>query len=100
MWGDPKAELGTEITYGDMERPSSSSSSISSFSAAGGGKGEGSEGVDWWIVATGFDPIIPTIPGLHNPNVLYYVDFLRRHANIIDRITIDGVWGIRFDAKR
>ena len=42
-----RVEIGINITYGDMERLSSSSSST-----ADRVKGEGSQGVDWWIVAT------------------------------------------------
>ena len=72
-----------------MERLSPSSSST-----AGAGEGEGSGDVDWWIVATVVEPIIPPIPGLDHPNVLSYIDVLRQDANVGDRIAIIGAGGI------
>ena len=87
MGGKLRVELGTNITYGDMERLSSSS-----LSKAGRCEGEGSEGMDWWIMSTG-------IPGLDHPNNMSYIDVLRRDTNIGDRVAIIGAGGIGFDAK-
>ena len=39
------------------------------------------------------------IPSLDHPNVLSYVDVLRRDANVGDRVAIIGAGGIGFDAK-
>ena len=85
MGGKLMVYLGTKIMYGDMEHLSPPSSS-----KAGGGELEGRKGVDWWIVATGVDPRIPPIPGLDHPNVLSYLDVIRRDANIGDRVSIIG----------
>ena len=41
-----------------------------------------------------------TIPGLDHPNVLSYIDVLRRDANVGDRFAIIGAEGIGFDANR
>ena len=82
-------------TYGDMERLRFSSSLTAS-----GGKEEGSEGMDWWIVATGVDPRIPPIPSLDHPNVLSYIDVLIQDANVGDRVAIIGEGGIGFYPKR
>ena len=73
MGGKIRFDLRTEITYSDMECISSSYSSL----AADRGEGEGSKGVDRWIVETGVEPRIHPIPGLDHPNVLSYVDVLR-----------------------
>ena len=66
-----------------MERLISSSSLT-----AGRGKGEGREGLYWWIVATGVEPKIPPIPGLGHTNVLSYVYVLRQDANVGDMVAI------------
>ena len=49
---------------------------------------------------TGVEPIIPPIPGLDHPNVLSYVDVLRRYANVGDRVAIIRAGGVGFDVKR
>ena len=90
-----RVDLGTDITYGDMERLSSSSSST-----AVGGEVEGIKGVDWWIMATGVEPRIPPIPGLDCPNVFSYVEVLSRVTNIGNRVAIIGVGRVGFDVKR
>ena len=72
-----------------MERLSPSSSST-----AGAGEGEGSGDVDWWIVATVVEPIIPPIPGHDHTNVMSYVDVLRRYTNIGNRVAIIRVRGV------
>ena len=56
--------------------------------------------MDWWIVATGINPIIPPIPGLDHSNALSYVDVLRRDANVGDRVSIIRVGRVELDAKR
>ena len=56
----------------------------------GGGEGEGSKGVDRWIVTTGTEQRIPPIPGLDHPNVMSYVDVLRRYVNVGNRVAIIG----------
>ena len=40
------------------------------------------------------------VPSLDHPNVLSYIDALRRDANVGNRITVIGAEGIEFDAKR
>ena len=89
MGGNLRFELGTKTMYNGMERLSSSSSST-----AGGGEGEVREGVDWSIVATGIEPRIYPIPGLDHPNILSYVDVLRRDASVGHRVAIIGAGGI------
>ena len=95
MGGKLTVQLKTNITYGDMERIRSPS-----FSTSGGVEGEGSKGVDWWILATGVEPRITPIPGLYHPNVVQCVDVLRRDANVGNRFDIIGVGVIGFDARR
>ena len=67
---------------------------------ADGGKGECSKGVYWWIVATSAEQRIPPIPCLDHPNVLSYVDVLRRDTNVGDKVAIIRAVGIGFDSKR
>ena len=92
-----RVDLGNNITYGDMERLSSSSCS---YSTLGGGEGEGSKGVDRWIMTTGVDTRIPPIPVLDHPNVLSYKDVLRRDANVGDMSAIIGAGRIGFDVSK
>ena len=44
--------------------------------------------MDWWIVATDGELIIPPIPILNNPNVLSYVDVLIKDTNVCNRVAI------------
>lgn len=54
-------------------------------------------GFDEVIVATGVLPRDPGIPGQDAPNVLSYIDVLRRKAPVGDRVAIVGAGGIGFD---
>jgi 2,4-dienoyl-CoA reductase (NADPH2) len=54
-------------------------------------------GFDEVIVATGVSPRDPAIPGQDGPNVLSYVDVLRRGAEVGPRVAIVGAGGIGFD---
>jgi 2,4-dienoyl-CoA reductase (NADPH2) len=54
-------------------------------------------GFDEVIVATGVLPRDPEIPGQDGPNVLSYVDVLRRAAPVGRRVAIVGAGGIGFD---
>ena len=40
----------------------------------GGGEGEGSKGMDWWILATSVDTRILTIPIFNHPNFRHAID--------------------------
>lgn len=78
-------ELGTEISYSEMERRSSVDL--------------GDERIDKWIVATGVNPRVPNIPGLDHPNVLSYIDVLRNKAEVGRRVAVIGAGGIGFDVS-
>ena len=54
-------------------------------------------GFDDVIVATGVVPRDPGIPGQDRPNVLSYVDVLRRKAEVGHRVAVVGAGGIGFD---
>jgi 2,4-dienoyl-CoA reductase (NADPH2) len=54
-------------------------------------------GFDHVIIATGVLPRDPGIPGEDGPNVLSYIDVLRRKAPVGDRVAIVGAGGIGFD---
>lgn len=73
--GKLKIKLGTEITYSDMERKSGIS---------------GEDGIDKWIIATGVDPRMPSIPGADHPNVLSYIDVLRNKAKVGRKVAVIG----------
>jgi 2,4-dienoyl-CoA reductase (NADPH2) len=49
------------------------------------------------IIATGVIPRDPGIAGQDGPNVLSYIDVLRGHAPVGDRVAIVGAGGIGFD---
>jgi len=70
--------LGTEITFDKMESMND---------------------VDKWIVATGVDPRDPKIPGQDHPNVLSYVDVLKRKKPVGKRVAVIGAGGIGFDVS-
>ncbi len=60
--------------------------------------GEGDlDGFDEVIIATGVIPRDPAIPGQDGPNVLSYIDVLRRRAEVGPRAAIIGAGGIGFD---
>ena len=48
----------------------------------------------------GVEPRILPIPGLDHPNVLSYVNVIRRDTNVGNRVAIIGAGGIGFDARR
>ena len=54
-------------------------------------------GFDEVIVATGVLPRDPKIPGQAHPKVLSYIDVLRSHRNVGQRVLIIGAGGIGFD---
>jgi len=76
--------LGTEVSYNDMDRLSNPS---------GDGK------IDKWIIATGVDPRVPSIPGLDHPKVLSYIDVLRHKAKVGRKVAVIGAGGIGFDVS-
>jgi len=78
-------QLGTEMSYSEMERRS------------GGYPVDGK--IDKWIIATGVDPRVPDIPGLDHPNVLSYIDVLRSKAKVGHKVAVIGAGGIGFDVS-
>ena len=82
--GKLNIQLGTEMTYDEMDRRSNS---------------DGRDRIDKWIVATGVDPRVPNIPGLDHPNVLSYIDVLRNKAKVGQRVAVIGAGGIGFDVS-
>lgn len=56
-----------------------------------------SKAMDKWIVATGVTPRDPQIPGGDHPNVLSYIDVLKRNQPVGDRVAVIGAGGIGFD---
>jgi 2,4-dienoyl-CoA reductase (NADPH2) len=83
--GKLELKLGTEITYGDMERKSCD--------------GMAGRRIDKWIIATGVDPRVPDIPGLDHPNVLSYIDVLRHNVEVGKKVAVIGAGGIGFDVS-
>ena len=69
-------KLGTDISIDDMERDSSTHK---------------------WILSTGVDPRDPKIPGQDHPNVLTYVDVLKRQKPVGEKVAVIGAGGIGFD---
>jgi 2,4-dienoyl-CoA reductase (NADPH2) len=55
------------------------------------------DGYDELVIATGVTPRTPAIPGTDHPSVLGYLDVLRDHAPVGDRVAILGAGGIGFD---
>lgn len=55
--------------------------------------------VDKWIIATGVDPRDPEIPGQDHPNVLSYIDVLKRDKPLGRRVAVIGAGGIGFDVS-
>jgi len=74
--GKVTMKLGTEISHSDMMNDNS---------------------FDKWICATGVNPRTPSIPGIHHPNVLSYIDVLRNNSKVGQRVAIIGAGGIGFD---
>jgi 2,4-dienoyl-CoA reductase (NADPH2) len=54
-------------------------------------------GFDEVVVATGITPRDPHIPGQDHPKVLSYLDVLRHHQPVGQRVAIVGAGGIGFD---
>jgi 2,4-dienoyl-CoA reductase-like NADH-dependent reductase (Old Yellow Enzyme family)/thioredoxin reductase len=54
-------------------------------------------GFDEIVLATGVRPRIPEIAGLDHPSVLSYLDVLRAHKPVGERVAIIGAGGIGFD---
>jgi len=49
------------------------------------------------VIATGVRPRDPEIPGQDGPNVLTYIDVLRHHAPVGQKVAVIGAGGIGFD---
>ena len=54
-------------------------------------------GFDEVILATGIRPRTPNIPGIDHPKVLSYIDVLRDHKPVGDKVAVIGAGGIGFD---
>ena len=54
-------------------------------------------GYDEVVVATGITPRDPKIPGQDHPKVLSYLDVLRHHKPVGQRVVVIGAGGIGFD---
>ena len=53
--------------------------------------------IDYWIDASGVEPRNPKIPGQDHPNVLTYIDVLKKQKPVGRRVAIIGAGGIGFD---
>ncbi|MCW8890810.1 MAG: NADPH-dependent 2,4-dienoyl-CoA reductase [Sedimenticola sp.] len=56
-----------------------------------------SDGFDAVVIATGVSPRTPPIEGIDHPKVLSYIDVLRDHKPVGERVAIIGAGGIGFD---
>ena len=83
--GKLNVQLGTEISYLEMEHRSSPD--------LGDGR------IDKWVIATGVDPRVPNIPGLDHPNVLSYIDVLRHRVKVGRKVAVIGAGGLGFDVS-
>lgn len=54
-------------------------------------------GFDEVILATGIRPRTPNIPGIEHPKVLSYLDVLRDHKPVGQKVAVIGAGGIGFD---
>ncbi|WP_429123842.1 FAD-dependent oxidoreductase [Aeromonas allosaccharophila] len=54
-------------------------------------------GFDEVILATGIRPRTPNIPGIEHPKVLNYLDVLRDHKPVGEKVAVIGAGGIGFD---
>ncbi len=54
-------------------------------------------GFDEVVIATGITPRDPKIPGQDHPKVLSYLDVLRDHRDVGQRVAVIGAGGIGFD---
>mmetsp|Transcript_25377 Transcript_25377/g.41686 ORF Transcript_25377/g.41686 Transcript_25377/m.41686 type:complete len:814 (+) Transcript_25377:61-2502(+) len=71
-------QMNTEISFDDMKQK---------------------DHVDKWIVATGVQPRDPKIPGQDHPNVLSYIDVLKRSVPVGKKVAVIGAGGIGFDVS-
>jgi 2,4-dienoyl-CoA reductase (NADPH2) len=55
------------------------------------------QGFDEVVVATGVVPRDPKIPGQEHPKVLSYIEVLREHKPVGERVAVIGAGGIGFD---
>lgn len=83
--GKLNMQLGTEVSHSEMVLRSSPD------------YGDGR--IDKWIIATGVDPRVPSIPGLDHPNVLSYIDVLRNKVKVGRKVAVIGAGGIGFDVS-
>ena len=56
-------------------------------------------GFDEVILATGIRPRTPNIPGIEHPKVLNYLDVLRDHKPVGQKVAVIGAGGIGFDVS-
>lgn len=54
-------------------------------------------GFDEVILATGIRPRTPNIPGIEHPKVMSYLDVLRDHKPVGEKVAVIGAGGIGFD---
>ncbi|MDO2947443.1 NADPH-dependent 2,4-dienoyl-CoA reductase [Aeromonas simiae] len=54
-------------------------------------------GFDEVVLATGIRPRTPAIPGIDHPKVLSYLDVLREHQPVGQKVAVIGAGGIGFD---
>ena len=54
-------------------------------------------GFDEVILATGIRPRSPNIPGIEHPKVMNYLDVLRDHKSVGQKVAVIGAGGIGFD---
>jgi 2,4-dienoyl-CoA reductase (NADPH2) len=54
---------------------------------------------DKWVIATGVLPRDPRIPGQDHPNVLSYIDVLKRRKPVGQKVAVIGAGGIGFDVS-
>lgn len=55
--------------------------------------------IDKWVVATGVTPRKLRIPGSDHPNVMSYLDVLKRNKPVGKRVAVIGAGGIGFDVS-
>jgi 2,4-dienoyl-CoA reductase (NADPH2) len=53
--------------------------------------------IDKWVVAAGVTPRNVKIPGIDHPNVLSYIDVLKRNKAVGKKVAVIGAGGIGFD---
>ncbi|MFY7697413.1 MAG: FAD-dependent oxidoreductase [Legionella sp.] len=58
------------------------------------------QGFDEIVLATGVEPRIPDIEGIHHPSVMTYVDLLQKNKIAGKRVAVLGAGGIGFDVAQ